>query len=65
MVALVFAPEHPGPADAQNISGAEAAGQDAVHVHRVVVYVLAVAKVFPMFAAIPGADDTAHLDGAK
>jgi len=65
MVALVFAPEHAGPADAENIPWAKAARQDTVHIHRVVVHVLAVTEVFPVFATVLGANDSTHFDGAE
>ena len=63
MVAAVGAAEHAGPADAEHRAGPPAAGQHAVHIDRVIVEILAVAQVFPMLAAVGGADGAADLDG--
>jgi hypothetical protein len=46
------------------VARAPAADEHAVHVHGVVVHVLAVAQVLPVLAAVEAADDAADLDGA-
>src|SRR4029079_8011196 len=62
--ARIRAAEEPGAADGEDAAPPPAADQHAVHVHGVVVHVLAVAHVLPVLAAVEAADDTADLDGA-
>src|SRR5580658_5345429 len=63
VVAPVIAAEHSGAADAEHGTGPPAAGQDGVHIDRVVVEILAVAEVFPVLAAVGGAEGPANFDG--
>src|SRR6185436_787401 len=62
--ALIRAAEQAGPADGQNRSRPPPPDDHAVHVHGVVVHVLAVTHVLPVLAAVEAADDAADLDGA-
>src|SRR5215469_4752821 len=62
MVASVGAVEHAGPPDRIDRVGPPAAGQDAVHVDRVVVDVLTMAQIFPVLSAIDRPQGAADLD---
>src|SRR5438552_7348252 len=60
----VRAAEQSGATDREHLAGAPAPDQHAVHVHGVVVHVLAVAHVVPVLAAVEAADHAADFDGA-
>src|SRR5262249_34980820 len=62
--ALVRAAEQAGASDGQHGARPPPPDDHAVHVHGVVVHVLAVAHVLPVLAAVQTADDAADLDGA-
>src|SRR5882672_10597907 len=64
VAARIRAAEEAGAPDGEDHPRPPAADEDAVHVHGIVVDVLAVAHVFPVLAAVETADDTADLDGA-
>src|SRR5207245_6599038 len=50
------AAEQAGSTDREDLAGAPAPDEDAVHVHGVVVHVLSVAHVVPVLAAVEAAD---------
>src|SRR2546426_9114165 len=62
VLALIRAAEEAGAADREDRARPPASDQHAVHVHRIVVHVLAVAHVLPVLAAVEAADDAADLD---
>src|SRR5918996_842737 len=62
--ALVRAAEQASPADGQDCPRSPAPDEHAVHIHGVVVHVLAMAHVLPMLAAVEATDDTANFDSA-
>src|SRR5262245_703178 len=64
VLALVRAGEQAGAPDGEHGSWTPSPDQHAVHVHGVVVHVLAVAHVLPVLATVEAADDAAHFDGA-
>src|SRR5882672_4232313 len=62
--AAIRAAEETRAPDREDLTGAPPPDQHAVHVHGVVVHVLAVAHVLPVLAAVEAADDAADFDGA-
>src|SRR5437867_2270474 len=63
-LAPVRAAEQTGATDREDLAGAPAPDEDAVHVHGVVVHVLSVAHVVPVLAAVEAADHAADFDRA-
>src|SRR6266850_1378871 len=62
--AAIRAAEETRAPDREDLTRAPAPDQHAVHVHGVVVHVLAVAHVLPVLTAVEAADDAADFDGA-
>src|SRR5918996_3037123 len=62
--ALVRAAEQASPADGQDRPRSPAPDEHAVHIHGVVVHVLAMAHILPMLAAVEATDATADFDSA-
>src|SRR5262249_34841284 len=62
--ALIRAAKQAGAPDREHRPRPPAADQHAVHVHGVVVHVLAVAHVLPVLTAVEASDDAADLDRA-
>src|SRR4030095_3612463 len=60
--ALIHADEEAGTTDCEHRARPPPPDEHAVHVHRVIVQVLAVAHVLPVLAAVEAPDDAAHLD---
>src|SRR5437660_11245339 len=64
VLAPVRAAAQTGATDREDLAGAPAPDEDAVHVHGVVVHVLSVAHVVPVLAAVEAADHAADFDRA-
>src|SRR4029077_16534426 len=62
--APVRAAEQAGAADREDGARTQARHEHTVHVHGVVVDVLAVAHVLPVLSVVEATDDAAHLDRA-